>query len=282
MNSIILKAPAKINYGLRVLSKREDGYHNLETIFYPILDLYDEITISTSGGFEFECNSNLTGDDQDNIIIKAKEKLEELIRTKINVRIELKKVIPVGAGLGGGSSDAAAVLMGLNELLQLNLDFSALSTIALELGSDVPFFLYGKPAIGRSRGEILEAIDFKITYPILLVYPNIHISTKEAFQNHVLQSGQKKSLSQSDFNPIDFSYHRLHIINDFEQEILKKYPVISDIKDLLYRKGALFSLMSGTGSTVYGIFNNVDEALMAEKSLNENYFVFLSNPGAVH
>ena len=172
----IIKAHAKINIGLNIVSKRDDDFHNLETIFYPIYDLYDELIFEDSNEFQF-----ISDQQFDNIIVKVVDLLEKHTKRKISIKITLKKNIPIGAGLGGGSSDAAAVLKTLNDLYELNLGENKLKEIALELGSDVPFFLKGKPAIGKSRGEDLSLLDLNIEHPILLVNPGINISTKEAF-----------------------------------------------------------------------------------------------------
>ncbi len=204
----IIKAHAKINIGLNIVSKRDDGFHDLETIFYPIYDLYDELIFEDSNKFQFVDDNNF-----DNIIVKAVHLLEKYIKRKISIKITLKKYIPIGAGLGGGSSDAAAVLKTLNDLYELNLSENIIKEIALELGSDVPFFLKGKPAIGKSRGEDLTLVDLNVDHPILLVNPGIHVSTKDAFSQII------PSRSEFDSNnivniPID-EYHK-YILNDFE------------------------------------------------------------------
>lgn len=183
MKYIEIKAPAKINIGLNILEKRKDDFHNLSTLFYPIVDLYDVLTFELSDKFVFTCNTDSIANDDSNLVVKAKNILENISGKKINVKIHLKKNIPSQAGLGGGSSDAAATLISLNEMFQLGLDYKKLIELALQLGSDVPFFIKSKPAIGTSRGEILEYIDLEITEPILIVYPRINISTNEAFQN---------------------------------------------------------------------------------------------------
>lgn len=180
MNQLKVKSPAKINIGLNIIRKRDDGYHDLETIFYP-LNIHDEITFARSDKFSFRSNDENLSQEKTNLIIKAKEELEKYSGTKINVEIILSKNIPIGAGLGGGSSNAAATLLAINKMYELNIEAEKLSYIALQLGSDVPYFLNPVPAFAESRGEIILPINLKIEKPILIVNPDIHISTKWEF-----------------------------------------------------------------------------------------------------
>lgn len=270
MNKLIVKAPAKINIGLNIVAKRKDGFHDLETIFYPIYDLYDEIKFENSDSFIFQNDYEF-----ENIIVKAVRLLERHTGCKIKIKISLEKNIPIGAGLGGGSSDAAAVLGTLNKILKLNLRYEELSNIALEIGSDVPYFLVNKPSVGKSRGEDLTPIDLSIDSYILLVNPGIHISTKEAFSNITPMPNE---FDYHSITKINLKNYNKYILNDFEQSIFHKHPHIRKIKDDLYSSGALFSSMSGTGSTVYGIFQTKMEAENALKSFPENYFTFISHP----
>ena len=278
MNYIEIKAPAKINIGLNILSKREDGYHNLSTLFYPINDLHDILTFERSDKFEFYCDSESIPSDSSNLVVKAKNLLELVTKRKIDVKISLSKNIPSQAGLGGGSSDAAATLLSLNEMFNLGLEYVQLIDLALQLGSDVPFFIKAKPAIGTSRGEILKHIELEIHRPILIINPHINISTKEAF-NNISPSNQKfnyeTAIKNSELNYFDL---RLNLKNDFEKYVFEKYPEIAAIKTLLYREGALLSLMSGSGSTVFGIFPDLVTAESAIKSLPNEYFIFISHP----
>lgn len=276
MKIIEIKAPAKINIGLNIVQKRPDGFHNLETFFYPLRELYDTLIFEKSDKFQFNCDSNFVPSDDSNLAVKAVKLLENKTSSKLPVKIDLIKRIPAGAGLGGGSSDAAAVLISLNEMFKLNLDQSTLNEIALILGSDVPFFIKAKPAIGRSRGEDLTFVNVEINNPILVVNPGIHISTKEAFSNI--------TPSPSDFDysyfinksKIDFAELKENLKNDFELFSFSKHPEIRIIKEMLVDNGALLSLMSGTGSTVFGIFENFREAELASQNLPESYFKFIS------
>jgi 4-diphosphocytidyl-2-C-methyl-D-erythritol kinase len=274
MNYLEIKAPAKINFGLNVISKRDDGFHNIKTIFYPLRDLYDVLTFRLSDKFRFKCSNNDLADNQ-NLIIKAKELLEDVSKRKFNVEINLDKRIPIGAGLGGGSSDAAATLLSLNEMFILNLESDKLKEFGLQLGSDVPFFISCKPSFAEGRGEKISQIDFEIKYPILVVNPGIHISTKEAYRNI---SPDEVSFSLSNFDKINFNdSEKLKLItNDFEKFVFKKYPAIKNIKEQLYNKGAKFALMTGSGSTVFGIFEHLSEAQIVKESFSSQYFTFIS------
>ncbi|MFA3781935.1 4-(cytidine 5'-diphospho)-2-C-methyl-D-erythritol kinase [Melioribacteraceae bacterium 4301-Me] len=278
MNSINIKAPAKINIGLFVISKRKDGFHNIYTLFYPINDLYDELSFTKSEMFIFSSNAKDLTEDDSNLIIKAKSIIEKYVKQKINVAINLKKRIPIGGGLGGGSSDAAATLISLNKLYKLNLTKEVLLSMALKLGSDVPFFLNKKSAVGSSRGEVLQEIPLKIDKPILIVNPGISISTKEAFANVVPSPVQFDYFDLVKNNSIDYQKMNEFLHNVFEDYIFANYKEIGEIKKKMYSAGALFSLMTGTGSTVYGIFNNINEAENAYNSFPKNYFRFISCP----
>ncbi len=275
MKYIEIKAPAKINVGLRILHKRSDGYHNLHTLFYPVNDLYDEITIERQEEFEFYTD-NEELNTADNLIVKAVELLGDYSKKKIGAKIKLKKKIPMGAGLGGGSSDAAAALISLNEMFALNLSYNELIELALRLGSDVPFFIKAKPAIGYSRGEVLKHVDFEIDKPILIVNPGIHIPTKEAFGNIVpvdKELDYTKVIVEGKPN-----YEAMNsLVNDFEDYAFNRYPEIKELKEKFYHYGSLFAQMSGSGSTVYGIFASEYDAKKVIRDISPDYFYHLCN-----
>ncbi len=275
MNSIRIKAPAKINIGLNIVRKRDDGFHDLETFFYPIHDLYDELTFEQSPSFYFECS-----DEQllkSNLVIRAKELLENETLKSFPVKITLEKNIPSGAGLGGGSSDAAATLICLNEMYSLGVSKERLNELALQLGSDVPFFIKSKPAVGKSRGEILSLTDFSVPYHILIVNPGIHVSTKEAFAK--ISPSPSNILYEDVFTSFDsFKLHKDDITNDFEEYVFSKHPEIKSIKKIMIDNNAEFSLMSGSGSTVYGFFSDIDNLEFTSKSLPNHYLKIISSP----
>ena len=276
MQKIIIKSPAKINFGLNIVSKREDGFHNIETIFYP-LNLCDIITFEKSDSFSFETSSaSLNGEWENNLVVKAVRMIEAYTGRKINVSINLEKIIPIGAGLGGGSSDAAHTLLSINELFSLNIPYEKIKAFALHLGSDVPFFLHPHPSFACQRGEELHEIKFNITKPILLINPGIHISTKWAYEN-ITPKKPEFSLSEiKNLKQIGLSNLQGKVVNDFENIVFAAYSEIKEIKNTLISSGALFALMSGSGSTIFGIFNSVKEAKSAEKIFSDRYFTFIN------
>ena len=248
---MILFSNAKINIGLNIISKREDGFHNISSIFYPIFNCYDIIEIIKSDKFILT-SSGLKVPHKDNLCIKA----FNLIQSKYNispVHIHLHKLIPIGSGLGGGSSDASFVLKALNEIFNLDLNFKELEKISLEIGSDCPFFIDNTPKIVSGKGEIMSKIDLDLSaYEIKLIHSKINISTKEAFSN-IQPKKIDLNLKEKIFQPI--KDWKKNISNDFEENIFRKYNELQFTKQVLYKKGAIYASMSGTGSTVYGIFN---------------------------
>jgi 4-diphosphocytidyl-2-C-methyl-D-erythritol kinase len=274
-----LKTPAKINIGLYVTEKRQDGYHNIETIFYPV-NIYDRLSFEDSDRFKYSSNAKSLPNDSTNLVIRAKNLLEEYTGEKLNIRIHLHKNIPIGAGLGGGSSDAAASLTGLNEFVGLNLTVNEISDLAQRLGSDVPFFLNPRPCFAGGRGDILHALLLKPELPIVLANPGVNISTKWAYKNI---DPVKPNYHLSNLKSLDISHLKLcsdKILNVFEKPVFEKYPEIKAIKLLHYKLGAVFSLMSGTGSTVYGIYPDKAAAKSAGRVMKEKgYFVFVQEGG---
>lgn len=274
-----IKAPAKINLGLRVISKRSDGYHNIETIFYPLLDLFDTLEFHKSIDNTFTCSDHeLLKIGENNLVLRSKRLLEKVCGRKLNVDIHLIKRIPYGSGLGGGSSDAAATLLSLNELFELNITPDYLAHLALEVGSDVPYFLKPKVFIGRSRGELLSEIDARINKPLLIINPGILVSTKDVFE-HVKTTEtylEKISIELKQENFVN--YVAANAVNDFENYVFNKYPEIKAIKKKMYSSGAAYAQMSGTGSTVFGIFESVKVAENAFNQFPEEYFRFISLP----
>ena len=277
MNQIKVESPAKINLGLNVVRKRADGYHDLETILFPLL-LSDKITFSKSEVLKLDTSSELLNELKDNLILKAIRLLEEIANRKIFLDIFVDKIIPIGGGLGGGSSNAATTLKAVNKLFNLGLNYNELSKISLELGSDVPYFLNPVPSYAESRGELLYPLNIEISYPILIVNPRIKIDTSWAFTK-IKQLKPVMNLRKLLEDGItDFDKLKNYITNDFEEVVFKEFPVVKKIKEELYNQGAQFALMSGTGSTVYGIFSNLQKAFWAEEYFKQNYFTFLNNP----
>jgi len=277
MNRITVNSPAKINFGLKVVEKRDDGYHNLETIFYPLL-LSDRLSFEISDKYDISSNSEVLNNMKENLIFKAIKIIEKKKEIELKVRVFVKKFIPIGGGLGGGSSNAASTLKAINNLFNLELSNEELLSLALELGSDVPFFLNPYPSYAEGRGEKLFQINLEIPYPILIINPGINISTRWAFERIKPTKSQFSLQEIFKESKIDFDRMKKYVTNDFEPIVFKEYPQIENIKKELYEKGSRFALMSGTGSTVYGIFSNLQKAYWAEEDFKETNFTYLNNP----
>ncbi len=277
METLKVKTPGKINFGLNIIGKRPDGFHNIETIFYPV-KLYDFLTFSLANTFRFTSNVEMLNKESNNSIIKAKKLLEDFTKKKLDFIVQLEKNIPIGAGMGGGSSDGAATLLALNKIFGLKLSMQKVRELALKIGSDVPYFLDPKPAFAISRGEVIEKVNFKIPYPILIVKPGINISTKWAYQNIIPHKPKYHLFNLPFINLSNFNRFKDLVTNDFEEPVFKKYPVIQNIKSSLYSLGALIALMTGSGSTVFGVFKNIERAKYAEEILRNSYFTFISRP----
>lgn len=244
---------AKINLGLSIISKRPDGFHNLETVFYPV-PLRDALEIVPSDEYSFiQTGLKITGKQEDNLVLRACRLLEKHYPQIKPLEIHLHKIIPLGAGLGGGSSDAAETIQLINRLCNLDISSGILSAYASELGSDCPFFMQSAPCIATGRGEILEPLSLDISnYSLLLVHPEIRINTGWAFSK-IKPSLPKYSLKQSISEPVrDWIYT---ISNDFEIPVFEAHPQLQVIKNRLYEAGAIYASMTGSGSTLYGIFD---------------------------
>lgn len=241
---------AKINIGLQVTGKRPDGYHELETVFYPIR-LCDALEV-----IEAEDNAIfLTGmkmpEDTENICARVYSLLQADFDLP-PLHIHLHKAIPMGAGLGGGSADAGFLIKLLNKRFSLGMNVEDMQACARRLGADCAFFIENEPAFAKARGDEFEKIELDLSaYQIIVVKPDIHISTAEAFSNVYINNEGRQLRSNI---KLDVSEWREVIVNDFERSIIKKYPVVEEIKDELYQKGAIYASMSGSGSAVFGIF----------------------------
>lgn len=278
MNSISLRAPAKVNYLLDVIRKRPDNYHDLRMVMQRIA-IYDEIVLSLSEmpGIRVNCGKDGVPDGPGNIAWKAADTLLQRIAVKPGIDISIAKNIPVAAGLGGGSSDAASVLMGLNDLLEMGLHDRELMDLGLGLGADVPFFIFKKTALAEGIGEILTPVEGLPPVWLVLVNPNIHVSTAWVYKS--LQLTKEKDLAKlPKFN------NRIEDIcsllsNDLENVTIGSFPLIRDIKNLLLEKGARGALMSGSGPTVFGVFESEEKArhCHSEIAVNTEWYAVVTH-----
>ena len=246
---------AKINLGLNIVEKRPDGYHNLETVFYPI-NLQDALEVNLlEGEEEFSLKVSgvpIEGEPDNNLVVKAYRLLKKDYPEMPAIDIHMYKHIPTGAGLGGGSADAAFMIKLLNDKFKLNLSIEKMEEYAAILGADCAFFIQNKPVFATGIGNIFEPIQLSLKgYYLVLVKPDIFVSTKDAFA-HIIPSQPTQSLKEIIRMPVET--WRATMKNDFEDSVFQKFPEIAAIKDKLYDLGAVYASMSGSGSSVYGIF----------------------------
>lgn len=265
---MIVFPSAKINLGLKVLNKRSDGYHNICSVFYPV-PLCDalEVIENQTDGEDFKLTMSgikIVGTFENNLIYKAWLLIKKQFELP-KIQVHLHKVIPMGAGLGGGSADGAYMLKLLNEKFKLNLSVSALKDLAAKLGSDCPFFIEEHPSAVTGRGEIMKPISLQLkNQQLKIIHPNIHVSTAEAY----------RLVEVKDVNyPIeeiivDSSAWKKNLVNDFQTAIAKKHPEINVLIENLYREGAYYAAMSGSGSAVFGLF---DEGQQCEISPDQHF-----------
>jgi 4-diphosphocytidyl-2-C-methyl-D-erythritol kinase len=261
-------SPAKVNLYLRVLRKREDGYHDIATLMQKI-SLYDEMTFSPiERGIAVRCPDSSLPENEDNIVYRAASAVFPSASSTSGIEITIKKKIPVAAGLGGGSSNAATTLMTINEMLGFPHSSDDLMKIGAKLGADIPFFIFGKTAWVLGIGDLLQAADNIPPLWFVLINPRFEISTRMVYENLNLRL-TKESMSYTipSFQAVDDLLKYLR--NDLEQVTLSMYPVLQQLKDLLLVYGALGALMSGSGPTVFGLFSERKAALKAKKALEE-------------
>ncbi|MCX2742427.1 4-(cytidine 5'-diphospho)-2-C-methyl-D-erythritol kinase [Mangrovivirga sp. M17] len=244
---------AKINLGLYITEKRKDGFHNIESVFYPI-PFKDILEINFASKTSFETTGlKIPGKNEDNLILKAYKALRKDFNID-PVQINLHKQIPMGAGLGGGSADGAFTIKLLNDLFELYLEDELLEIYASDLGSDCPFFIKNEPSFVTGRGDELEEIDFSLKgYYLILLNPGIHISTPKAYG---MISPNKIDFSLIDLIKSGPENWQGNLKNDFEQPIVEEYPLIRQLVNGLYETGAVYASMTGSGSSVFGIFKD--------------------------
>ena len=252
LKAMICFPNAKINLGLNVVRKRQDGYHDIETIFYPIrVKAALETTEARQQCFR-QTGIPVNAPEEKNLVIKALNALKKHYNIPL-LEIHLLKAIPFGAGLGGGSADAAFMLKLVNDFCKLNIQDPELETIASTIGADCPFFIRNTPVFATGTGNIFEPVDLSLKgYHLCLVKPNVAVSTPEAYAR-VTPSVPKISLKEIIQQPVT-EWRRL-MVNDFENSVFPKHPIIEEIKKTLYQKGAIYAAMSGSGSSVFGLFD---------------------------
>ena len=250
---MIFFAPAKINLGLKVLNRRSDHYHNIDTVFYPV-PLYDIIEVMRNDSFSMQITGiQVDGLVEDNLLYKAWKLIHDQYSIP-GVKIHLHKQIPMGAGLGGGSSDAATLIKAINSIFHLELTAETMKELSARLGADCPFFIDAIPIRALGIGDRFSPVSIDLSgYYLVLVKPAIHISTAEAYGG-VFKEGANAVLFEDSFPEIN-SWKDV-LVNSFEKHLFEKYSVLAQIKHQLYEMGAIFSLMSGSGATIYGIFEH--------------------------
>lgn len=260
---MIIFPPAKINLGLKVLRKRLDGYHDIETCMLPI-PLFDVLEILPSKDLKFlQTGNEIEGDLEDNLVLKAWHLLHEHYNVP-ETYIHLRKQIPSGAGLGGGSADAAYLLRGMNALFDLQLSNQRLQELSTELGSDCPFFVKDVAQFATGRGEILSDCSLSLKgWYLKLVYPKIHVSTAQAYAGvRPTEEGENiKSVLE-----VPVKEWRALLVNDFEASVFLAFPEIEGVKEELYAEGAAYASMSGSGSAVFGLFENQPQLSVSDVS----------------
>jgi len=270
---MLLRAFAKINLDLRILGKRPDGYHELQTELQTI-DWFDEIHIDRASGFQFSATDGPT--DKTNLVVRAVRAFEQATGVRADVKIELIKNIPSGAGLGGGSADAAVTFLGLQRVFETNVPESEALHALRSIGSDVPFFLFGGRACGTGRGDVIYPVEDRSDYRLVLVNPGVSIVTAEAYswltvhdKSNSIEGFRAECVPGSD---------QAEANNDFELPVFARYPQLKAIRDKLLRLGAFRAALSGSGSVVYGQFRTEEAARITASELGRSYSVKLTKP----
>ncbi len=277
MEQLYIKARAKINLNLEIISKREDDYHNIKSVFQKI-NLYDEIYVKKNNTNNFKMITNIKEiNNKDNIIYKAYKKLKEKYKNICGIDVKLNKRIPMQAGMGGGSSDCASFIILMNKLFDLKLSKEEMEELGKDLGADVVPCFYNTPVLAEGIGNIITKIDSNLKYYLIIIKPNIACNTKKMYRK--IDASKIKTIDTS--NEIikslkNSNIERLsnNLYNVFE-EVIDEKNIIQDIKHELVRNGAIASLMTGSGSAVYGIFKNKEIAKIAYENLKDKYEIFI-------
>jgi 4-diphosphocytidyl-2-C-methyl-D-erythritol kinase len=281
LDELTVRSPAKINLFLEVLGERGDGYHQIITLMQAV-DLCDELVLrKRKSGVTVSCEHPRCPSDERNLAFTAASLLLKQQKTDYGVSIRISKRIPISAGLGGGSSNAAATLKGMNRLFGLQLSRERLHALACQIGSDVPFFLYSGQALARGRGEQIEPVVVYRDYWLVIVFPGFEVSTGWAYQNAKISLTRKEKVVNYRIleSKVGFYDALPHFENDLEEAVVRKHPVVREVKDALRCSGALKSSMSGSGPTVYGVFDQKPQAEEVARKLSRgDWQVFLTRP----
>jgi 4-diphosphocytidyl-2-C-methyl-D-erythritol kinase len=271
-STITLPSFAKINLHLQVVGRRQDGFHDLCTVFQTI-SLHDTLTIEPADRLSMTCSQSHVPVDERNLVLRAALKLQEKYQVKCGAAIHLKKLIPAPGGLGGGSSNAAITLLALRKLWQIDASLDELHDLGSSLGSDVPFFFYGGTALGMGRGEAVEPVEGYREKHMVVVSPNVSVATREAFKRlnvSVLtkqESNRKLQICRFDLESADFRY--IAFKNDFETTVFAAYPEVERVKHTLLDLGAERAMLSGSGGSVFAIFDKEETRQTSMKALDE-------------
>lgn len=282
VNTISLLSYAKVNLGLRILRRRPDGFHDIETVLQTI-DLQDRVRITSTSQRQIEvcCDHPEVPGGSENLAFQAAALLQREYPDRGGCRIEIRKKIPPAAGLGGGSSNAGATLLGLNKMWNLKLSKEKLIRLAAHLGSDVPFFLEGGTALAQGRGEILRPLALLVDFSLVLVKPKISVSTRWAYsQVRIPLTSNSRCVKLNSFTAISQLEELLSVLqNDLEEAVKSTYPIIGEIKSELLSRGAMGAAMSGSGSAVFGIVEtHRDARMLADKMRSAEWQTFIVRP----
>lgn len=262
----------KLNIGLYITSKRADGYHNLETIFYPVMGLKDVLEVVPAETTTITLHGKtVAGDMHDNLVWKAYQLLKKDFPNIPALSIHLLKNIPMGAGMGGGSADGAFMIRLLNDYCALGLTNEAMISYALQLGSDCPFFIENTPQYATGRGEVMQPVAVDLSaYSIQLICPQVHVSTAAAFK---MITPKPAPFNLQKLPGVPIEQWKDVVSNDFEAPVFAQHPELAAIKEQLYAQGAIYAAMSGSGSTMYGVFKKGKRAVLSVSEKIEQYFL---------
>jgi 4-diphosphocytidyl-2-C-methyl-D-erythritol kinase len=267
-------APAKLNLGLRVIRRRDDGYHDVETVLVTV-GWYDELSLKPAADFAFTCSDPSLPTDESNLCVRAARRIAAAAGAELRGHLHLEKRIPHGAGLGGGSSDAASVLCLLSRELGIGLARSELHDIAADLGSDVPFFLEDRPMLASGRGDRLEPVGidrpYILPYPLAVVMPAARVSTAEAYRLVEPSDTARPDLREAILSS-DLERWCRELVNDFEEPILRNHPEIGVERERLLAAGAGYAALSGSGAAVFGVFEREEQACLAARQAEKRGF----------